>query len=189
MNNVIEPPPKKIKKYRKYIGPSQFATVLGLDDYQTAESFKDEVENGYTPTSTYATQYGNDNESVAIYYYQKLYNTVVKKALFVVDVNNRRIGGVADGLIDSETGLEIKCHVKEDNLLTKLPIKYLLQIAGYMYLYKRTKWVLMSATFNNDKTLNKYVVHTVTWDQVKDKWEQEWYPKITQYVNELKWLT
>jgi predicted phage-related endonuclease len=189
MNNTIEPPPKRLKKYRKYLGPSQFAVVLGLDDYQTAESLKDEIENGYVPSSTYATQYGNDNESIAIYYYQKLYNVATQKPLFVVDMNNKHIGGICDALIDEETGLEIKCHIKDENLLTKIPMKYLLQLAGYMYLYKRKKWILMSATFNGDKTLNKYVVHTVTWDQVKDQWEQLWYPKIIQYVDAVKWVS
>jgi predicted phage-related endonuclease len=177
---------EKPKKYRKFIGPSQFATVLGLDEYQTADSLKNEIENGYVPNSTYATQFGCDNESIALYYFKKIYNIHVTKGAFVVDPKNKRIGGICDGIIDDDTGIEIKCHVKEENLLTTLPIKYLLQVTGYMYLYKKKSWRLMSATFNPDNTLSKHVIHNVTWDEVKDRWETEWYPKITAYVNEAK---
>jgi len=187
-NTIIGQQLSKPKVYRKYIGPSQFATVLGLNEYQTPEALKNEIENGYVPTDTYATQFGNDHECVAIYYYQKLYNICVHKASFVVDGENGRIGGIADALIDDNTGLEIKCHVGEDNLLTKLPIKYLIQVTGYMYLYKKEKWVLMSATFHSDHTLHKYVIHVIKWEQVKTKWEKEWYPKIIKYINELQWL-
>jgi hypothetical protein len=178
----------KPRKYRKFLGPSQFAIVLDLDEYQSKETLRDEIENGYIPKDTYATQFGNDNESVALYYYQKLHKVNIEKAKFVVDPNNSKIGGICDGLLDSETGLEIKCHVKDDNLLTQIPIKYLIQIAGYMYLYKRKKWVLVSNIFNPDKTLKKYSTFEVTWDEVKDRWNQEWYPNILQFAKDVKWV-
>lgn len=180
--------PLKPKKYRKFLGPSQFATVLGLDDYQTKESLRDEIENGYVIKETYATAYGNANESVALYYYQKMNNLVIDKARFVVDPNNSRIGGICDGLIGKESGIEIKCHVKDDNLLNQIPMKYLIQMVGYMYLYKRPKWILVSNIFNEDKTLKKCNTFEVTWDEVKDRWENEWYPQLVQFVNEVKWV-
>jgi len=178
----------KPRKYRKFLGPSQFATVLDLDEYQSKEALREEIENGYIPKDTYATQFGNDNESVALYYYQKLHKVSVEKAKFVVDPNHPRIGGICDGLLNSETGLEIKCHVKDDNLLTQIPIKYLIQIAGYMYLYKRKKWILVSNIFNPDKTLKKYTTLEVTWDEVKDRWNLEWYPNILQFAKDVKWV-
>lgn len=188
ITNKIDPPPcKKVKKYRKFIGPSQMAIVLGLDEYQTIDQLKDEIENGYVPSSNFATQYGNENESIAIYYYQKLKGVNTQKPRFIVDDMNPHIGGICDALIDNETGLEIKCHVREQNLLNKLPMKYLIQMAGYMYLYKRKKWILMSCCFNNDKTLNKYALFEVTWDEVKEKWN-EWYQIITKFVSEVHWV-
>ena len=184
------PPLKKLKKYRKYVGPSQMATILNLDPYMTREQLKDEYENGYVIQEKSATQFGIDHEDTAIYYYQKLYHVTVKKPRFMVDVNNPQIGGIADALIDEQTGLEIKCHVTEHNLLTdkELPLKVLIQVAGYLYLYQRSKWIVMSCIFNPDNTLNKYTVHEVTWNQVKDRWNQDWYPTITQFTQEIKWV-
>jgi len=180
-------PVPKPKKYRKFLGPSQFATVLGLDEYQTRESLKDEIENGYVPKDTYAIQYGNANESVALYYYQKMHKVTIDKARFVVDPIHPRIGGICDGLIGNDGGIEIKCHVKDENLLTQIPLKYLIQMTGYMYLYRRQKWILVSNIFNEDKTLKKCNQFEVTWDEVKDRWENEWFPQIIQFVEEARW--
>jgi hypothetical protein len=183
------PPCQKVKKYRKYVGPSQMATVLGLDPYQTADQLREEIEHGYIPSGNYATQYGCDHESIAVYYYQKLYHVVTNRPKFVVDANHPRIGGIADRLIDEETGLEIKCHLNDNNLLVKLPIKYLVQVAGYLYLYQRKKWIVMSCCLNQDQSLGKYVIHEVLWDEVKERWFSLWYPQIIQFVNHVKWLT
>jgi len=177
-----------MKKFRKYIGPSQFATVLNLDEYQTADALKYEIENGYIPNITYATKYGCDNESVGIYYYKKLYNEQVSCAEFVVDPLNSRIGGICDGIINEDMGLEIKCHIKSDNLLKKLPIKFLIQMTGYMYLYNRKKWKLMSFVLNDDMTLKNYIIHDVLWDDVKDRWNREWYPELVKFVTEAHWV-
>lgn len=177
-----------MKKYRKMIGPSQFATVLGFDEYQTPEQFKIEIENGYLPQQSYATNFGCQHEEIALYYYQKLFNVNIQKPTFVMDPKNRRMGGICDALIDTETGLEIKTHVKDENLLTELPLKFLLQMTGYMYLYHRKKWVLMSCIFNEDHTIKKYTIFTTTWDQVKDRWENQWYPQLQQYIGEAHWI-
>lgn len=177
-----------MKKFRKFIGPSQMGTIIGVDEFNNVTQLKDEIENGYVPNSNYATQYGINFESIAIYYYQKLTNTITKKPKFVVDQLNKHVGGICDAIIDDDTGLEIKCHVKEENMLDKLPTKYLIQITGYMYLYNRKNWVLMSCCFNDDKTLKKYKLFKVTWDDVKDRWNNDWYPSIIQFVNSTKWL-
>jgi predicted phage-related endonuclease len=176
------------KKYRQYLGPSQFACVLGVDGFQTADDLQREIEEGYQPTGNYATAMGNNQESIALYYYQKIYGGTQSKPRFMVDPQNPRIGGIADSLLDQETGLEIKCHVKRDNVLTELPLRYLIQVAGYMYLYQRKNWVLMSCYFGSDQKLEYYAVHKVTWDQVKDRWETEWYPSLTQFTNMVKWV-
>lgn len=180
--------PRKIKKYRQYLGPSQFACVLGLDQYQTADEMQSEIENGYEPTGNYATNMGNNQESIALYYYQKIYGDKITRPQFVTDQQNPRIGGISDALLDTDTGLEIKCHVKRDNVLTQIPIRYLIQMAGYMHLYQRKKWILMSCYFGKDQKLEYYAVHEVTWDQVKDRWETEWYPRLVEFVNMVKWV-
>jgi predicted phage-related endonuclease len=179
----------RAKKYRKYLGPSQYAIALGLDEYQTAETLRSEIENGYVPSDSYATRFGNDNESVAKYFYQKIFGRVIDCASFMVDKDQKRFGGICDGLIGADTGIEIKCHVRDENLLKKIPLKYLIQLAGYMYLYKRSKWILMSCIFNTDQTVKKYVIHEVTWSQVEKQWTEEWYPKLIEFVNQTKWVT
>lgn len=185
-----QPPQKRIKKYRQYLGPSQFACVLGLDQYQTADAMKAEIENGYEPSGNYATNMGNNQESIALYYYQKIYGGTITRPQFITDPSNPRIGGICDALLDpqTETGLEIKCHVKRDNVLTTVPIRYLIQMAGYMYLYRRKKWLLMSCYFGRDQHLEYYALHEVTWDQVKDRWETDWYPSLVEFVNTVKWV-
>ena len=175
-------------KYRKFIGPSQFAAAIGLDEYLSPEQLRKEIENGYLDQNTFATCFGKDKECVALYYYKKLYNISITPPKFVIDQLNNRIGGIGDGLIDNVTGLEIKCHVGSEPLQT-LPTKYLVQMAGYMHLYKRQRWILMSCTFNKDNTLAKYKVFTVNWEEIKDRWENQWYPQLVNFVNQTKWKT
>jgi hypothetical protein len=175
------------KSYIKFIGPSQFGSILGCDQYQSADQLRDYVENGRPSFDSYATQMGRSMEPVALYYYSKLHKVQIQKPKFVVDEKNSHIGGIADGLIGDDDGIEIKCHVNESGLIRSLPDKHLLQIAGYMYLYRRPKWVLMSCVFNPDQTLSQYVVHRVTWSQVEDQWRRVWYPRICEFVDSLKW--
>jgi len=185
MSKILSVTP--VKKYKKFIGPSQMAIALGIDDFQSPEDLKKEIEEGYVPKDTYATTYGKCNESIALYYYKKLYKVNISSAKFIVDPVNPRIGGICDGLINDDTGIEIKCHVSEKNLLKKLPLKFKIQMAAYMYLYKRKKWVLMSCIFNTDDTLSKYSIFELNWDQVKDQWEKDWYPEIVRYINTISW--
>lgn len=173
-------------KYRKLLGPSQMSTVLGLNPYQSLDELKNELENGYKPYENLAIKLGNERESIAIYFYQKLYNVTITKPKFVVDANNLRIGGICDGLIDDNIGLEVKCHMGKDPLYT-LPDGFLVQMAAYMYLYKRSEWILMSCVFNKDHTVSKYKLFKVQWVDIKDKWENDWYPKLTNFVNNIHW--
>ena len=176
------------KKYRKFVGPSDFAVILGYDEqYKTLEDLRKEIECGYIPNDTYATQFGVEHEEIGIYYYQKMKHVTTTKPKFIVDYNNERIGGIADALVDDMKGLEIKCHIKEENLLTELPIKHLLQVTGYMYLYKRKKWDLMSCVFNDNNTIKKYTLFEVEWKNVEKRWTNEWYPSIVEFVDNVKW--
>jgi len=180
---------KKPISYVKFIGPSQFGSILGVDPYQSADQLRHFVEHGRPVTDNSATQMGMAMEPVALYYYSKMHGVQIAKPSFVVDPSNNRIGGIADGLIGDDQGIEIKCHVSERGLLRTLPERHLLQIAGYMYLYRRPRWVLMSCVFNEDQSLQKYVIHRVSWSDVQQRWEDDWYPKIDRFVKELKWHT
>ena len=169
-------------KFRKFIGPAQFGGVLGHNKYLSAHQIRSEIENGYKIQDNQATQYGKDLEPVALYYYQKLYNVTIQKPRFVVDICNRKIGGICDGLIDQDTGIEIKCHTGQTPL-RYLPYNYLIQMAGYLFLYGRQRWILFSCTFKPDHTLDKYQIFEVKWDDVKDRWTRDWYPKLLDFAN------
>ncbi len=200
-NNLVSLDPSKVsliddvnfdlisigRKYRKFVGPSQLSIVLGIDDFQSPMELKKELEEGYIPYDNFATLYGKSHESIAIYYYQKLYKVKIMPGNFVIDPLNSRFGGICDGLINNDVGIEIKCHVNEKNLLKSLPLKYKLQMIAYLYLYKRKKWILMSCIFNTNHTLSKYNVFEITWNEVKSDWEKLWYPQIIKYINSVLW--
>lgn len=175
------------KTYRKQIGPCHFGTIIGCNRFSNADDLKKEIEEGFIKqNNNYCQQFGVDKESTALYYYQKIYGVKIDKAKFIRDPQNSRILGIADGLIGNDTGIEIKCHVGEMPL-RKLPLRMLIQMAGYMYLYNRKNWILMSCTFNDQHRLSKYKVFKVNWDIVKRRWERDWYPKIIQFINEAQW--
>lgn len=175
------------RKYRKFVSPSQFAAILGYDQYLTQENVKQEIEEGYLTYNNFATDYGKNNEYIGLYFYQKIHKVTISRPKFVIDKYNNRIGGICDGIIDDDVGIEIKCHVCLRNLLTILPLKYLIQMAGYMYLYNKKKWILMSCFFHDDNNLSKYNIFEVHWDEVKDRWNQQWYPQLTNFINQVKW--
>ncbi len=177
-----------IKKQRKFLGPAQMGAVLGYDNYLSANDVRDEIENGYEVSGNYATSYGQSHEDIALYYYQKLYEVEIEKAQFVVDPTNRKIGGICDGLIGNDTGIEIKCHIGKEPLMF-LPNKFLVQLSAYMYLYGRTKWLLFSCCFNPDHSLAKYNLFEVDWSQVSQRWINDWKPKLDNFVNHVKWQT
>ena len=109
--------------------------MLGLNPFESVDDLRREIEQGYQPNQKFATQYGIDHEALGRYYYQKLKQQVVTPARFVVDQRHPRIRGCGDGLIGTESGLEIKCHVSESNLLTKVPLpeRYIIQMVGICF--------------------------------------------------------
>ena len=174
-------------KYKKQIGPSQFAAALGYDDYLSPLELKKQIEKGYISKNNHFTIFGQENESIALYYYQKIYKRSILNPYFVRDIRNKRIFGIADSLFaDKSGGIEIKCHVGAEPL-KRLPMKYLLQMVGYMYLYKKKSWLLMSCVFNTDHHITKYSIFEVKWSDVKDQWQKEWYPNITKFIDHVKW--
>lgn len=174
-------------KYRKLLGPSQMATVLDLNEYQTSDELKWEIEEGYEVIENEAIKLGIKREPIAIYFYQKLYNVTIVKPVFMMDPKNLRIGGICDGLIGDDTGFEVKCHQGNQPLQT-LPLSYIIQMTAYMYLYQRSKWILMSCTFDHAHHLKKYKIFQLNWNTVKDQWFNDWYPKISEFSNSVKWV-
>ncbi len=186
MTNNLSSTTDLIRKQRQFVGPAQMSSILGFDKYLSSNQLRDQIENGYVVNSNYATSFGCDHESIALYYYQKIFNVEIEKPPFRVDASNRRIGGICDGLIGTDTGIEIKCHVGSQPLQF-LPNKYLVQMTAYMYLYGRTKWILFSCCFDANHALTNYNIFEVTWNQVKTRWIRDWKPQIVQFCQEVTW--
>lgn len=182
------------KKYippRQNIGPSKYATILGYNKFQTPEELQAELENGVIiGESNAAINLGINKENTV----RKLYETI--RGVKVTEANwirKGRILGKADGLTD-DGGVEIKCHYGRTSPLTEVPIYYLVQIVGYMHLYKRKWWDLISCCFNTtasdtttDRAIGNYRIHRIYWETYKSAWEDFWYPQILDFIKSVKW--
>jgi predicted phage-related endonuclease len=178
---------KSVKVYpKKHVGASQVGTILGFNRWKDANTLKSELKNGYTQQVKECMNFGKKYEPVALRFYQRHTKTKIQKAGYKRD-KTRKLIGIADGLIDDEGGLEIKCHMN-GKVLEKIPDNYLAQVVTYMFLYNRTWWDFMSCAFDTtgEKTkLMKCHIQRIYWKNHKDKWLKDWYPKILDFTSDL----
>lgn len=179
------------KKPQKYLGPSQFATVLELSHFDTPESLKEKIERGFWQTVRPQMTFGINFEKNALNHYEKQTGLTITAPKWKTLNINPRIGGFADGLVYKDNklihGVEIKCHPNKTVPLQKIPDYYLVQIAGYMALYEAPAWELMSVCFNQSEEIYDYKIHHITWESIKDRWENDWYPKLNKFINSISW--
>lgn len=186
---------KIFRKPQKFLGPSQFATVLNLSHFQTPQELKNRIENGMWQTISPAATFGINHEAQALKHYQEVTGFNVTKAKWKTHHHNTRLGGIADGLvIDSESGkishgVEIKCHPQKTSPLTIIPKYYLTQIAGYLDLYQADQWDFVSVAFNGTDEIYDINIIRITLDEIKDIWNNDWYPKLCQFTDSINWAT
>lgn len=191
ITNNISNKSRKTKPQR-YLGPSQLASCLGINQFMSAAELKNILETGYQKESSLSMQCGINNEEKA----RKLYTSYTKlkispcpwKNLFY----NKRIGGQGDGLIHSDNGivskgLEIKCHLNRDTPMSSVPDYYLVQVAAYMQIYLIDEWDFMSCCVNDKNEIYDYKITTVHWNDVKELWAIHWYPKIESFIQSVDW--
>jgi hypothetical protein len=172
-------------KPRQNIGPSHYSTILGYNRYKTSELLKEEIEKGYwIKEHNPALEFGLQNEILARQFYEELTSKKVKPAGWI---RLGRILGKADGLIDNDGGLEIKCHYGRTAPLHRVPIYYLVQLLGYMHLYRRTWWDLLSCVFDDNGKVIAHRIHRVEWKDWMNSWNEFWFPQINDYVTNIKW--
>ena len=174
---------------KKNIGPSQFAAALGLNKFLDSSTLRHRLEKGYISDPLPCLEFGKQHEKLAKYYYQKLSGNRIKPSKFVKDQHCPHIIGICDGLIGSDGGIEIKCHYGKEFPLKTVPIYYLIQVAGYLYLYDRKWWDFMSCCFSPSGELMTCRIIRVNWDDIKDAWNDEWYPAIVDFVQSVHWST
>lgn len=182
---------------RKNIGPSCYSTVLGLNKFKTCEELQHEIEVGYNandqkPNS--AMNMGISKEAEVIKLYENVKNVKVKSANWVrlstTNNNNNntdRILGKADGLVNLDGGVEIKCHYGKQKPLCSVPLYHLVQILGYLHLYKREWWDLVSCCFNEKGELGEYRIHRIYWKDYSRPWLEFWFPQIEIFIKSIKW--
>ena len=177
------------KPPRQHIGPSQFATILGFNKFQTPDELRKELEHGSYKSITEAQNFGIDHEARALRHYE----TVRKCRLIQPRWKKRdRILGRADALIEfiagsEKVGLEIKCHYKRDYPLSSVPIYYMAQLVGYMWLYDYKHWDLMSCCFDEKGKILRHSIHRINWDDWSSVWEESWWPCLRSFIESVKW--
>lgn len=181
------------KKPQKYLGPSQFATALGHSKFKTPELLKQEIEHGYKQEVNSYMTYGINYETRVKQYYIQQTGNRVAKAKWQQHPTCQRLGGFADGILLNAQNepigiLEIKTHTGRTETLKDIPIYYLIQVAGYMAMYQVQQCDFVSCCINPDTDLitGFNIIH-IDWDQVKDQWNNNWFPKLINFVDSIQW--
>jgi hypothetical protein len=189
---------------RKYLGPSQFAAAIGCDEYLSNDKLinilekgdnvenDDNGENKDENVIETNVKFGHNNEDIIKYVYSKKKDIQILTPRFVVDKKNNRIGGICDGIFmdpqntKNKIGLEIKSHIN-GKILEELPLSYIVQVIGYMYLYEIDNWILLSCIFDNNNNAKEIREFNICWDKYKDMWYDEIYPKLTDFTSKIRW--
>jgi len=173
------------KPPRKNIGPSQFATILEYSSFQTPGELKHELEEGSIREVCAAQTFGIEKEGAARKYYEKIRACKVIKSPWV---RQGRILGKGDGMVGEDGGLEIKCHWGRSYPLNEVPLYYMTQIVGYLWLYKREWWDLMSCCYDKETgKISSHRIHRVYWKDWENVWNQTWLPRIESFINAVEW--
>lgn len=173
------------KRPRKFLGPSDIYTVLGLNRFESADELKNRIENGANVEVTTQQQSGIRDEKKCLALYKQ--NTKIQslfKPKFIVDSNNPRFGGIADGLVDQDGGIEIKCQYRSTPPI--LYENYIVQSVGYMYLYKRDWWDVMVVAIDESENVNS-LIKRIYWKDYEQQWTTELLPKITKFIETISW--
>jgi hypothetical protein len=176
-------------KRRENIGPSHYSAILGYNQFKTLEDIKEEIEIGYkvAPTNV-RMELGINKEEEVIKLYETLRVCKIQKAHWV---RKGRILGKADGLINKDGGVEIKCHFAKEGKaclpMPEVPIYHLVQVLGYLHLYKREWWDVVSCCFSLEGKLSSYRIHRIYWKDFSESWQTFWFPQILDFIKEVQW--
>ncbi len=45
----------------------------------------------------------------------------------------------------------------------------------------------MSCCFDSDNNITDYRIYRIYWKDVKDRWNNEWYPQLDKFIQNVKW--
>jgi len=176
---------------QKMLGPSQVSVVLGYSKFQTREELQNRIENGTTEQ-----QHKNDpkyrgctDEPKALSLYRKYTGDTVHRCAFAVDPHNRRFGGIGDGLVGSDGGVEVKCQYGNRDPMVYMDHR--IQAVCYMYLYRRPWWDIIVCSIAHNETQQSgnvsAIIERVYFADYQQIWDTEWYPAIRKFTDGIKW--
>lgn len=101
------------------------------------------------PPTTWAMQWGIDNEPAARQLYSKVTGLEVQQIGFLAHPQEPMIGGSPDGLVGDDGGVEIKCPANTRIHLGymldgELPKEHVPQVQGHLWLSERDWWDFLS---------------------------------------------
>lgn len=129
----------------------------------------------------YYTQRGHDMEPKAIYVYEQVYGTIVKRVGFVVNDEFPNAGCSPDG-IDGKWLIEVKCFGEKNHTAIKtvydIPFKIMSQLQFNMMIsdLKKARLVMYNPELkDNDEAFKVFDVEAVPkiWANFKNKLSQE----------------
>lgn len=164
------------KKPQTYLGPSQVATILEKNPFTTPDELRANMEGGYLMEYTPSIKKGNQQEETILAQYRKATGNRTAKPKFVTDNTCPRLGGIADALVGTDGGVEIKCSQR-----STVYLRYKIQAVTYMYLYRRAWWDIVVATDND------IVIQRIHWKDYEQTWKTSWFPKIVLFCASVKW--
>lgn len=175
---------KLFKKPQRYLGPSQVHTALGYDNFMTPDELRERMEHGYVTDiqANSPLKLGQRYEKKCRGLYTRTTGIPVQKARFTF---KGRLGGVADGLLCGNGGLEIKCQF--NGRPPKVQFKHKVQAITYMYLYQREWWDIMVCSIDVETEDVKAVIERVHWGSYLNTWTEKWLPQAISFMESVNW--
>nr|QBK93450.1 MAG: YqaJ-like recombinase [Pithovirus LCPAC404] len=183
----------KIRTIRRRLTASSFAAAMGLCKFTTQDELVDKIEKRTEPKPMNEDmKRGIELEGYVITLYTNYTRNTVINSTFGVPHNDKRIGGIPDGLVCQDGMVEIKCPKRiyralfyEECMVD--PKKYIfpshyIQMQGYLAIFDR-KWCDYVVYSHSEQLLKIIRIY-----RNKQYWDKIVYPKLCDFmITHLGW--
>lgn len=114
---------------------SDFGAACGFNPYKSRQRLWRLKTGREVFEGNDRTQYGNDNEGMAIAHYEAVTGNLVAPGAFSTNPRYPALGATPDGHVEGSGLLEAKCPVS--GLYKDIPVYYLAQVVGQMEICER----------------------------------------------------
>lgn len=143
--------------------------------------------------SSRAMEHGTVSEDHAVSAYEALRGVFVERVGFVAHPSHSFIGASADGLIDDDGGIEVKCPIGEKahikTMLNGMPDDHMAQVQGCMFVTGRKWWDFISFDVEQVAPFNLYIQRIPRDDEYIAKLEIaliQFNAEVDELVNQLR---